>query len=265
MHRNRITQRHHGDGHSHHHRRKAPGHHPARRQRTGPVTNTFQSALVALTVTKTIDGPAAGQQGQIVISTRCGDQTLTDFIIPAGAAAGTRSKTYTGLTPGATCTVHETVDGSTDDIEVLAVGDGQEVIAPVIGTDTAHLRNSRPGCPPTARTARHRGLCAPRLLTKLGAGLTSLGALLLFLSWAPGDARAPSSSPEPRLRGQPCGLDCEGDATEERRAGRSSTVQPVRLQQAARHRVTQRSPSAVNLSRRERVGRADPPGLPEAR
>ena len=106
---------------------------------TASVTDTYQDAVVSVTVEKTIAGPAAGQQARIVIRTRCGDQTLPDFVIPAGEDAGTQSRTYRGLTPGEPCTVRELEDGGTDSIAVETSGD-QEVTVPVIGTATAHLR-----------------------------------------------------------------------------------------------------------------------------
>ena len=65
-----------------------------------------------LTVTKTIAGPAAGQQGAITISVSCSGTALPDFVIPAGAPAGTLSRSYPGIAAGSTCTVTETGNGA---------------------------------------------------------------------------------------------------------------------------------------------------------
>ena len=67
----------------------------------------------SLVVKKTIAGPAAGSQGQVVIHVDCDDGvTRADFVIPAGTRAGDKSKTYTDIPAGTVCTVTETSDGS---------------------------------------------------------------------------------------------------------------------------------------------------------
>jgi LPXTG-motif cell wall-anchored protein len=109
---------------------------------TGTVTNTYTAAAVALRVSKTIRGERAGDQGEIVISTRCGDTTLPDLVIPAGASAGTTTRTYDGMTPSEQCTIRETADGRTTELEVRATGSPQDVTVPVIGTQTAYLTNA---------------------------------------------------------------------------------------------------------------------------
>ena len=164
---------------------------------TASVTDTYQDAVVSVTVEKTIAGPAAGQQARIVIRTRCGDQTLPDFVIPAGEDAGTQSRTYRGLTPGESCTVRELEDGGTDSIAVETSGD-QEVTVPVIGTATAHLRDTfaatetetetdpgQPAEPETEAVATLPQTGAPDgvgTLILLGAGLIAAGALLLRIA-----------------------------------------------------------------------------------
>ena len=166
---------------------------------TASVTDTYQDAVVSVTVEKTIAGAAAGQRARIVIRTRCGDQTLPDFVIPAGEGAGTQSRTYRGLTPGESCTVRELEDGGTDGIAVETSGD-QEVTVPVIGTATAHLRDTfaatetetetetdpgQPGEPEAGAVATLPQTGAPDgvgTLVLLGAALIAAGALLLRIS-----------------------------------------------------------------------------------
>ena len=90
------------------------------------VNDDFTAAHSAIKVHKTIKGPQAGEQGEIVITTTCGTTTLPPLVIPAGAPAGSTSRTYKGLTPGTACTVRETSDGHTEALAVHASGDGQK-------------------------------------------------------------------------------------------------------------------------------------------
>lgn len=83
----------------------------------------------SLVVTKTIGGPAAGMQDQVVIQPTCNGVALDPFVIPAGAT-GSQSRTYTGIETPATCTVTETADGSNDAVTVTTVGSGQQVTLP---------------------------------------------------------------------------------------------------------------------------------------
>ena len=70
------------------------------------ITDTYTHATGTLVVTKTIDGPAAGSQGEVKISVTCGGTALADFVIPAGHAEPS-SQTYSGIAAGSTCTVEE--------------------------------------------------------------------------------------------------------------------------------------------------------------
>jgi hypothetical protein len=82
----------------------------------------------SLTVKKTITGTAAGSQGSIVIAVACNDGVLRpDFVIPARATAGTRSRTYVGIQAGTVCIVNETSNGKVLGTDVEVSGDGQEV------------------------------------------------------------------------------------------------------------------------------------------
>ena len=51
------------------------------------ITDTYTHATGSLVVTKTIDGPAAGSQGEVKISVTCGGTALAEFVIPAGHSA----------------------------------------------------------------------------------------------------------------------------------------------------------------------------------
>lgn len=101
---------------------------------TGVVRTDVQAQATlalpgSLTVTKTIGGAAAGQQGEIRIDVSCNGVGLEPFIIPAGTT-GTPSHTYDGLVAGSTCTITETTDGSTATIGVVTVPAGPATISP---------------------------------------------------------------------------------------------------------------------------------------
>jgi len=94
------------------------------------ATAAAQLALPgSLTVTKTITGPAAGQEGEIRIDVSCNGVGLDPFIIPAGTT-GAPTKTYDNLLAGSTCTITETADGSTATVGVVIVPAGPATIAP---------------------------------------------------------------------------------------------------------------------------------------
>ena len=104
------------------------------------ITDTYSPAPGALTVTKTIAGPAAGSQAAVTIHTVCDGVALTpDFVIDAGTAAGTASHTYDDVPAGATCTVTETVDGSSSTVAVTTAGSPQDATVPAGGVATADL------------------------------------------------------------------------------------------------------------------------------
>ena len=106
---------------------------------TAAITDTYTPRPGSLTVTKTIDGPAAGSQGKITIHTVCDGTALTpDLVIPAGAT-GTKSQPYDDVPAPATCTVTETGDGSSSTVAVVTVGSPQDVPVPAGGVATADL------------------------------------------------------------------------------------------------------------------------------
>ena len=97
----------------------------------------------SLVVKKTIAGPAAGSQARVVIDVDCDDGvTRPDFVIPAGAPAGTTSKTYEPIAVGTKCTVTETSNGSLVGTAVVVTGDGQQVTIPSGGSDTVDITNT---------------------------------------------------------------------------------------------------------------------------
>jgi len=101
-----------------------------------------------LIVRKTIAGAAAGSQGQVVIQVDCDDGVPRhDFIIPAGAPAGTKSRTYRHIAAGTTCTVIETSNGGVVGTDVVVTGDGREVTVPAGGRKTVHITDTYSAVP----------------------------------------------------------------------------------------------------------------------
>jgi TQXA domain-containing protein len=99
-------------------------------------------------VQKTIAGPAAGSQGQVVIQVECDDGIARrDFIIPAGAPAGTTSRIYRHITAGTTCTVIETSNGSVVGTDVVVTGDGQQETIPAGGHKTVDITDTYTAVP----------------------------------------------------------------------------------------------------------------------
>jgi hypothetical protein len=139
------------------------------------LTDTVTHDPRTLVVNKTMTGSAAGHQGAITIQVECNGTRLPDFTIPAGAAAGTVSHTYSGLPAGATCTVTETGNGHTSTVRVATTGNHQHVTLPA-GGGTADLvdtytRVHRPPPPP------------PKPPPPVVTGLAHLGATNPFLSY----------------------------------------------------------------------------------
>ena len=101
---------------------------PAGGSETVHITNTYHQ-FGSLLITKTIAGPAAGQQGSITIHTVCDGTALTpNYVIDAGAPAGEpKPMQYDGIPAPAKCTVTETADGHTAAVSVVVDGSGQTV------------------------------------------------------------------------------------------------------------------------------------------
>ena len=114
----------------------------------GTLTSTVTGAAEflapgSLVVKKTIAGPAAGSQARVVIEVDCDDGvTRPVFVIPAGAPAGTTSKTYEPIAVGTICTVIETSNGSVVGTEVVVTGDGQEVTIPSGKSETVEVTDT---------------------------------------------------------------------------------------------------------------------------
>ena len=97
----------------------------------------------SLVVKKTIAGDAAGSQARVVIQVDCDDGvTRPDFVIRAGAPAGTTSMTYEPIAVGTKCTVIETANGTTVGTEVVVTGDGQEVTIPSGKSETIEVTDT---------------------------------------------------------------------------------------------------------------------------
>ena len=76
----------------------------------------------------------------MVIEVDCDDGvTRPDFIIPAGAPAGTTSKTYEPIAVGTKCAVTETSNGSVVGTEVVVTGDGQDATIPSGKSETVEV------------------------------------------------------------------------------------------------------------------------------
>ncbi|WP_104055333.1 MULTISPECIES: thioester domain-containing protein [unclassified Arthrobacter] len=85
------------------------------------VTNTYTIAPGSLTVTKSIAGEAAGQQGEVVLQVLCGpdgsvlNETVT---IPAGTQDDVTT-TFEDLPAGTECAVTEPTSGATTEVSVV--------------------------------------------------------------------------------------------------------------------------------------------------
>ena len=115
---------------------------PARDEVVANITDTYYLAPPApggLTVTKTISGPAAGQQGPVTISVSCGSTALPDFVIPANTPATTVSRSYTGIATGSTCTVTETGNGGSGAVHVVTDGSPQTLNISANSTAVANI------------------------------------------------------------------------------------------------------------------------------
>ena len=116
-----------------------------------------------LEVTKTIDGPAAGSQGQVVIQTVCNGTALTpDFVIHPGTPAGAQSHLYTGISTPADCVVAETTDGGTSTVTVDVAGSPARP-ATIPGGGAEPRRSATPPASPPVRCS-----CARRSWVRSG-------------------------------------------------------------------------------------------------
>ncbi|MDM7990418.1 thioester domain-containing protein [Arthrobacter sp. zg-Y877] len=110
---------------------------------TAAVTDTYTFTPGTLVVTKTNTGEAAGAQDEVTISVVCtldGATVLdTTVTIPEGTITPEAAE-FPDLAAGTSCTVTETVDGSTAAVAVTVTGEGT-VTVPAAGSVTAALAN----------------------------------------------------------------------------------------------------------------------------
>ena len=125
------------------HGRRPYSQHPGGRRRDVASQTLTHSLGASLVVTKTITGPAAGQQGAVTVQTVCNGSALSpELTVPAGAAAGIYSQTYGDIPAGSACTVHETANGATSTVSVTTTGAGQTVTVPVAHVAAADITDT---------------------------------------------------------------------------------------------------------------------------
>ncbi len=111
------------------------------------ISDTYGLVPGQLEVTKSIAGPLAGQQGQIVIHTVCNGTALSpDLIIPAGAT-GDHSQMYSNIPTPASCVVTETVDGATSTVSAIVTGSPDTVTIPPGGSGSAQITDTYGSAP----------------------------------------------------------------------------------------------------------------------
>ena len=182
------------------------------------ITDTYTPAPGSLTVSKTIDGQAAGSQGQITIHTVCDGTALTpDLVIDAATAAGKTSRTYEDVPAGSVCTVTETVDGSSSTVEVSTVGSPQNATIPAGGLATAELLDTYTFAPGSLTVTKTIGGASAGDQGEITIGV-NCGGLPLPEFTIPAGATGPQSHTYPDI---PAGLTCT--VTEEA-DGSSSTI-----------------------------------------
>jgi hypothetical protein len=139
------------------------------------INDIYSDGPGSLIVTKTLTGPAAGQQGPVSILVDCGGSETFALDIPAGTAAGPVPQAFDTIPAGSTCTVQETVNGGTDAIAVDPVGAKQTVTIPAGGTASVALTDSFSADASTPELAFTGS--ATRQLGILAAALIGLGVL----------------------------------------------------------------------------------------
>ena len=108
---------------------------PAGTTTSATITDTYAEIPGTIVVPKILTGPAAGRQGDITISATCDGTPLPDIVIPAGTPAGLQTPAFHNIPPGATCTVTETADGTTDTVTASVLpADSQTVTVPAATT-----------------------------------------------------------------------------------------------------------------------------------
>ena len=144
---------------------------PAGGLATAEIADSYGLRPGQLEVTKTITGPLAGQQGEVVIHTVCNGTALTpDFVIPAGAPAGVQSHIYSDVPAPASCEVTETTDGHTGTVAVSVTGSPNTATIPAGGAGTAHITDTYGATPRIAVLGTRATAAGSLLITKITAG-----------------------------------------------------------------------------------------------
>ncbi|MBP3044048.1 thioester domain-containing protein [Arthrobacter sp. zg-ZUI227] len=104
------------------------------------ATATFYE-VGSLTVTKSIEGPAAGSQGAVVISIDCGPGYQFTFNIDA-ESTGASSETFTDIPAGTACTITEPTNGTTASVQVSTTIVPTVVTIPSGSTATATVTDT---------------------------------------------------------------------------------------------------------------------------
>ncbi|MEV8178232.1 DUF5979 domain-containing protein [Cellulosimicrobium funkei] len=153
---------------------------------TVTVTNTYGVATGGLLVRKAVDGPAAGSQGLITLALTCDDPDGAfdqEVELPGGlTGADNVALELDGIPAGTTCTVTETVDGSTATTLLT-----RTVVAPesvtVAEDETAELvvANTYDRAPTPTSAPTQPATAGPGGLASTGADAASLLVLALLL------------------------------------------------------------------------------------
>ncbi|WP_168945604.1 DUF5979 domain-containing protein [Cellulosimicrobium aquatile] len=153
---------------------------------TVTVTNTYGVATGGLLVRKAVDGPAAGSQGPITLALTCDDPDGAfdqEVELPGGlTGADNVALELDGIPAGTTCTVTETVDGSTATTLLT-----RTVVAPesvtVAEDETAELvvANTYDRAPTPTSAPTQPATAGPGGLASTGADAASLLVLALLL------------------------------------------------------------------------------------
>ena len=110
------------------------------------MTDAYEQAPAALTVTKAITGPGAAQHGTILITVDCGPGHTDTLTVAAGDLAPP-ALDLTGIPAPATCNISEPLNGATATVTATTAGVGPLILQPGNHT-TATVTNDyqpRPG------------------------------------------------------------------------------------------------------------------------
>lgn len=143
---------------------------------TASFTNTVTLRPGALNVIKAINGTGAGLQSAISLAIVCDNGLTGTFDIPANAAAGQYSQTFSDLPAGTECTVSELQSGANSAVSVMADKSVTVTIAPGAQTE-ARLTNMVVGLAFIGPALASTGVSFP-VMPVLGAGF---GMLLIGL------------------------------------------------------------------------------------